>query len=303
MRATAGAAAARVTTQLVFVTLLVGVACDSTPRGVADDANELRGDCTVDGLRAADDACVEAFGRGADRLSDAMEVYAGALRTLERLAAQRDGLPFDTGFARMPSGSGINEAVERPDYHAPAIDRTRRYLRDPDYTPGPAPVYGPDFGPDHGPDFGPDYQPHRAAPDPRDTDPRRADVAPSYQDLADRRAAAYEARLRRRAGEPAVSGREHGHADDDRRLHDRQFDDRGFGDGRFDDRRFDERSADRRLDSEFADCDRLEYALRVSLDSPTQRLDIPRIGALLRDIEAYCIPYRESSRTGPRLRR
>jgi hypothetical protein len=91
----------RTTCPLLILTAAWLAACSDAQR-LVNDAETIRGECTEEGLRAADDACVEAFDRGAQYLESAMEVFAGALRTLDRLAAERGGVHFDTSFASMP---------------------------------------------------------------------------------------------------------------------------------------------------------------------------------------------------------
>jgi hypothetical protein len=91
----------RTTYPLLILTTVWLAACTDAQR-LVNDADTIRGDCTEEGLRAADDACVDAFDRGARHLESAMEVFAGALRTLDRLAAERGGVHFDTSFASMP---------------------------------------------------------------------------------------------------------------------------------------------------------------------------------------------------------
>jgi hypothetical protein len=93
----------RLQTTVPFLILASSVlaACTDAQR-LVENAETIRGDCTEERLRAGDDACVEAFNRGAEYLESAMEIFAGALHTLDRLAAARGGVHFDTSFASLP---------------------------------------------------------------------------------------------------------------------------------------------------------------------------------------------------------
>jgi hypothetical protein len=135
----------RTTYPLLILTTFWLAACTDAQR-LVNDADTIRGDCTEEGLRAADDACVDAFDRGARHLESAMEVFAGALRTLDRLAAERGGVHFDTSFASMPVLDSLlareaRAAREPRTLHQP--DAAGDHLRGERYGYRDAPPYEP----------------------------------------------------------------------------------------------------------------------------------------------------------------
>lgn len=288
---------------LVALSLLA--ACSPRPDELAREAAELRGDCTVEGLRHADDACVEAFARGTQRLEDAMEVYAGALRTLQRLADER-GMVLDTSFVgAMPfSMPHEGDAAAGPvwDFEPPSGQRR-------------LPTSLPDPREQSGPPRGYVQDPRHSWPDERweASPPVRGQPPSSYESLAERRAAAYEEMLARRGALSQRADRDPApaRATPDYRLD--QFDryaepGRHAEPGRYPDvGRYPQGSfapgsygypptADPRSDR--PDCRRLELELRRSL-AGNAPIDIHEVAALVRMLENWCT---QSQRPGTPFR-
>jgi hypothetical protein len=132
--------------------------CESDTADLIRELEAARGDCTMDAMRAASDACVQMFERYAEIGSEAINTYIGGVRALDEALRRTGGLALDT--AGLPGAVSDAFLPDRDLVDPIYAERSGAY---PGLPPDP---YGDRYPGAYGAGPGPYPDPYSASPDP-----------------------------------------------------------------------------------------------------------------------------------------